>query len=72
MQSVVEIGTQSTMKSNTKTLHEFSPLIPQKTPKGSKSSSTNEMLHTDITIKAQRARVGITHAREATSCHQNS
>jgi hypothetical protein len=31
MQSATEIGTQSTMKSNMKTLHEFSPHIPPKT-----------------------------------------
>jgi hypothetical protein len=36
------------MKSR-KTLDELSPHIPPKTPKRNKSSSTNEMLHTDIT-----------------------
>jgi hypothetical protein len=34
LQSVAEIGTQRTMKSKRKTLHELSPRIPQKTPKG--------------------------------------
>jgi hypothetical protein len=53
LESVAKIGTQSTMKSNIKTLHEFSPHIPQKTSKGNKSRSTNEMLHADITPKTQ-------------------
>jgi hypothetical protein len=35
------------------------------------SSSTDEMLHTDITVKTQRTRVNNTHAREATTFHQN-
>jgi hypothetical protein len=30
LQSIAEIGTQSTMKSNIKTFHEFSPHIPPK------------------------------------------
>jgi hypothetical protein len=34
LQSVAEKGTQSTIKSSTKTLHEFSPHIPQKRRKG--------------------------------------
>jgi hypothetical protein len=34
MQSVAKIGTQSTMKSIRKTLHEFSPHIPPKMSKG--------------------------------------
>jgi hypothetical protein len=33
LQSVAEMGTQSTMKSSKKTLHEFSPHIPQKRKK---------------------------------------
>jgi hypothetical protein len=60
------------MKSNKKPLHELSPHIPQKTPKRNISCSTNEMSHTDITIKAQRTTVNGTHAMEATNCHQNS
>jgi hypothetical protein len=41
LQSIAEIGTQSTMKSSRKTLHEISPHIPQKTtPKRNISSST--------------------------------
>jgi hypothetical protein len=31
-----------------------------------------EMLFTDITVRAQGARVSSTHAREATNSHQNS
>jgi hypothetical protein len=69
LQSVAEIGIHSTMKSNRKTMHEFSPHIPHKTPKRNISRSTDEMLHTDIT---RERRVGSTHAREATNCHQNS
>jgi hypothetical protein len=42
LQSVAEIGTQSTMKSSRKTLHKLSPHIPQKTPKRNRSSSTYE------------------------------
>jgi hypothetical protein len=60
------------MKSNKKTLHEFTSHIPSKTPKGNKSSSTNEMLQTGTTVRAQGARVSSTHAKEATNCHQNS
>jgi hypothetical protein len=30
------------------------------------------MLHTDITVAAQGARVSSTHAREATNIHQNN
>ena len=30
------------------------------------------MLHTDISVRAQRTRFGSTDAREATNCHQNS
>jgi hypothetical protein len=71
LQSVAEIGTQNTMMSSGKTLHEFSPHIPPKTPKRNINSSTNEIMHTDITLKAQRTRVTGTHAREANS-HQNS
>jgi hypothetical protein len=67
VQNVAEIGTQSTMM----TLHEFLPHIPPKTPKGNTSSSTNEMMHTDVIVRAQRARVSCTHARKGTSCHQN-
>jgi hypothetical protein len=52
LQGIAEIGTQSAMRSSRKTLHELSPHIPQKTPKRNKSSSTNEMLHTDITVRA--------------------
>jgi hypothetical protein len=37
-----------------------------------KSCSTNEMMQTDISVRAQGARVSYTHAREATNCHQNS
>jgi hypothetical protein len=58
------------MKMRKKTLHEFSPHIPPKTPKRS-SSSTNEMLHTDIIVRTQRTRVSGTHGTEATTCHQN-
>jgi hypothetical protein len=60
------------MKSRRKTLHELSSHIPPKTPKRNISSSTNEMLHTDIIDRAQRTRVNNTHAREAKNCHQNS
>jgi hypothetical protein len=45
-----EIRAQSAMKSSRKTLHEFTSHIPPKTPKRNGSSSTNEMLQTDITI----------------------
>jgi hypothetical protein len=44
LQSVTEIGTQSTMKSNRKTLHKFSPHIPPKAPKRNISSATNEYM----------------------------
>jgi hypothetical protein len=37
------------MKSNIKTLHEFSPHTPPKTPKGKISRSTNKMLHMSFT-----------------------
>jgi hypothetical protein len=68
LQSVVEIGTQSTMKSNIKTLHEFASHIPPKTPKRNKSCSTNAMLQTtDINVRAQGARVSSTHAKESTN-----
>jgi hypothetical protein len=30
------------------------------------------MLHTDMIVRAQGARVSTTHAMEATNCHQNS
>jgi hypothetical protein len=70
LQSVAEIGTQSTTKSSKKTLHDFSSYILQNTPKMTRSSSTNEMLHTDITVRAQRARVSITYAMEATNSHK--
>jgi hypothetical protein len=53
------------MKSR-KTLHEFTSHIPQKTPKRNISRSTNKMLHTDINVRAQGARVSSTHAREET------
>jgi NACalpha-BTF3-like transcription factor len=72
LQSVVDMGTQSTMKSNIKTSHEFTSHIPRKKAKRNKSSSTNEMLQTDINVIAQGARVSSTHAREATNSHQNS
>jgi hypothetical protein len=48
LQSVTEIRTQSTMKGSRKTLHELSPHIPPKTPKRNISSSTKEILHTDM------------------------
>jgi hypothetical protein len=51
LQSVAEIGPQSTMKSSKKTLHELSAHIPRKTLKRNKSSSTNEMLHTGISVR---------------------
>jgi hypothetical protein len=69
---VAEIGTQSATKSSRKTLHEFSSHIPPKTPKRNISRLTNEMLHTDITVRAQGARVSCPHAREAPNSHQNS
>jgi hypothetical protein len=72
LKSVSEIGTQSAMKSSKKTLHEFTSHIPQKTPKRNISRSKNEMLHTDITVRAQGAGVSHTHAREATNNNQNS
>jgi hypothetical protein len=51
---LAKIGTQNTMmKNNKNTLHDFSPHIPPKTPKGNRSGSTNEMLHSDTTIKTQ-------------------
>jgi hypothetical protein len=50
MQSIAEIEAQSTLKGSRKTLHELSPHIPPKTPTRKRSSSTNEMLYTDITI----------------------
>jgi hypothetical protein len=37
MKSVAEIGTQSAMKSNRKTLNEFASHIPPKTPKRNRS-----------------------------------
>jgi hypothetical protein len=72
LQSIGEIGTRSTMKSNKATFHELSPKIPQKPPKRNKSSSTKDMLHTDITIRAQRTKVSSTHAKKATIYHQKS
>jgi hypothetical protein len=64
LQSVAEMGTQSTMKSCKKTLHELSPHIPQKTPKRNINSSTNEMFHTDVSVIAQRTIVVCsTHAK---------
>jgi hypothetical protein len=72
LQSVVQIGTQSTMKSNKRTLHEITSKIPPKTPERSISSTTNKMMHTDITFRAQGSRVINTHATESTNCHQNS
>jgi hypothetical protein len=51
MHSVSEIGTQCTMKNINGTLHELTPHIPQKTSKMNTSSSTNEILHTDITVR---------------------
>jgi hypothetical protein len=56
LKSITEIGTQSTMKSSKKTFHELSPHIPPKTPKRNTSRSTNEMLHTDMTVKALSSR----------------
>jgi hypothetical protein len=38
------------MKSNIKTLHEFSPHIPHKPSKGNGSRPTNEMMHADISV----------------------
>jgi hypothetical protein len=70
IQSVAKIRTQSIMKSNRETLHEFSTHIPQKPSKGTKSRSTNEMMRADITIRSQRTRVRYTHAREVTEGHQ--
>jgi hypothetical protein len=67
--SVAEIGTQSVMKSSRKTLHEFTSHIPPKTPKKNISIPTNEMLHTDITVIAQGARISSTHATEAANSH---
>jgi hypothetical protein len=73
LQSVAKVGTQITMTGSTKTLNEFSPHIPPKTPKTNISSSmTNELLHADITVKTQRTRVSITHAKEATHSYKNS
>jgi hypothetical protein len=69
MKSVAEIGTKSAMKSSIKTLHERTSHIPQKTPKWNISRSTNKMLHTDTTARAQGTRVTGTHAREATNNH---
>jgi hypothetical protein len=67
LKSVAEIGTQSAMKSSKKTLHEFTAShIPQKMPKRKRSRSTNKLLYTNITFRAQGARVSGTHAREAT------
>jgi hypothetical protein len=62
LQNVAGIETHSTTKNNRKTLHEFTSHIPPNTTKGNRSSSTNEMLHTDVTSRAQRARVSSTHA----------
>jgi hypothetical protein len=39
---------------------------PPKTPKRNTSSSTNEMLHTDIIMTAQRTRVNSTHGPDFT------
>jgi hypothetical protein len=66
LKSVAEIRTQSAMKSNRKTLHEFTSHIPQKPPKRKRSRSTIKMLHTDITVRAQGTRVSGPHVREAT------
>jgi hypothetical protein len=49
LQSVAEIGSQSTMKSSRKTLHELTSHIPPKPSKGNIIRSTNEMLHADVT-----------------------
>jgi hypothetical protein len=65
LQRVAEIGTQSTMKSSKKTLHEFTPHIAPKTPKRNNSSANSKMLQTDITVRAQGARVSDSHARES-------
>jgi hypothetical protein len=72
LQSVAEIGTQSVMKSNRKTLHELSPHIPPITPIRNISSLTNEMLHTDINVGTQRTRFSNTLVMEVKNCHQNS
>jgi hypothetical protein len=72
LKSVAEIGSESAMKSSRKTLHEFTSHIPPKTPKRNISRLTNEMLHTDITVRAQGARVSSLHASDATNNHQNS
>jgi hypothetical protein len=45
---------------------------PPKTPKGNISSSTIEMLQTDITVTTQGARISYTHAKEATNYHKSS
>jgi hypothetical protein len=42
LHSVAEIGTQSTMKSGKKTMHEFTSHIPQEPMEMSRSSSTND------------------------------
>jgi hypothetical protein len=42
LNSVVEIGTQSAMKSSRKMLHEFTSHILQKRPKRNKSRPTNK------------------------------
>jgi hypothetical protein len=43
---------------------------PQKRKKGKKSSSTNEILRTDITTRAQKTRVSSTHSKGGTNCHK--
>jgi hypothetical protein len=54
LSSVAKIETQSTMKTNRKTLNEFSPCIPAKTSKLNVSRSTSDiMIYTDITVRTQ-------------------
>jgi hypothetical protein len=48
-----------------------SPLVRPKPPKMNTCSSTNEMMHTGITFRAQRTRVSSTHAMEAMNNPQN-
>jgi hypothetical protein len=53
LESIAMMRTPSNMRSNKKTLHEFTPHITPKSPKGNKSRWTNEIMHADISIRTQ-------------------
>jgi hypothetical protein len=73
LQSVAKIGTESTKNRGAKwRCMNSRRTSPQKTSKGNIRISTNEMLHTCISVRTQWTRVYNTHGREATNYHQNN